>query len=1301
MKQQKPKLLVTVLVALFSLCANAQDVEIDGVYYNLDNQTQTARVDPGPEEPYSGEIIIPESVEYGGILYSVTKINSTAFTSCADLISVIIPNGVTKIGMSAFYGCSGLISVTIPNSVTKIGDAAFYGCSSLTSITIPESVTSIGYQAFYYCSNCTDVYCYAESMPNAESDSFEDAYSGTLHVPAAAIEDYQNTEPWSLFNNIVPLPKSLSGIVTKSDVPIKFTNDAIYPWEVNDVGEARNTNYSKTYSTSWLTMQYSSTYPTVLKFDWYEYNYSQHQPMQIFIDGVFAGSTNNSSWNYTRFFLDAGDHVVAFRDSIGNSTNSKNRSGVRNLSIQEIRPLETVALTANSQPLTFTNNSTIPWTIEDGYVQHANMGASYCGGSFSTTFVVDKTSKLSFSRRVTRDDNNYNYEDRHNLFIYVNGIQITKDWNLTDFTDWRIALEPGEYTVEWKDTVYNNTGWYYSQIKNIELSNNWIDVELAYAGTLGYEVLYSGKADVLTDVEFLKVKGPMNAADWTDIKNMTNLIALDLSEAVITEIPNNAFDGKNWINSVILPEGITRIGDYAFRGTSLRRVMIPSTVKTIGRNAFNGTPVQYVTFAEGSQIETIGIHAFNGCASLQNVEFNNNNTLKTIGYAAFYNCSQLKEFIMPNSVTTIAPYLFESCSQLKKVHFSDALTEIRDYACRYCSSLEEVHLPQNLVTIWHEAFVNTTSLHSIEFPASLDAIQYNAFENSGLESVKLPIAMKRLGSNAFRSNANLKNIELPSYLINESISVSYRYYDDGRVDYTTTNSYGYRSTFSSCPAIETVVMRAATPPAIVSDPFDGARSKKDITLIVPSFSVVNYKLDTYWYQFGTITEGDDVDYWMLTSPLMLTNNRRMQGKPDVDLYYGGQLTVGGSAPMSMAQFNIFVNETDPGRLLNTCETMTADGATTQFAVDANKWYFFTPLYDVAIADIDVSNDASYVFRYYDAQNRAVNGASGSWKNVDTDKLIGGQGYIFHCNKACVITFPANEEAKARLFGTTDVTLPLVVNESTSTANRSWNYVGNPFPCYYDIYYMDFTAPITVWTGSSYKAYSVADDEFVLRPMQSFFVQKPDAVDQIIFHKEGRQLTTSIAAHTANARSLDRPERYLFNLSISNEEQQDETRVVINNEASLDYEIARDAAKFMSFEADVPQIYTIDEEGNGYAINERPMDDGRVQLAYYAGQEATYTIKAQRADGQVYLYDAEEDQTVDLTKEDYTFQSGATSGYNMSRFLLTFKTAGGEATDIIAVEDEAKDDNAIYDLQGRKVEVPGKGIFIQNGRKVVY
>lgn len=1092
-------------------------------------------------------------------------------------------------------------------------------------------------------------------------------------------------------------------IVKESNLPITFTNDAENPWLLNGAN-AINGNQGKNYSTSTLQMAFTNTYTAELKFDWFKYRYyNGGLDLQLYIDGVEISSTTNGSWTTPRYYIEPGEHVVTFRDTIG-SDNYRTNSGLRNIILREIYPLETAVLTANSMPITFQNNSATPWTIEDGFIEHNNYGVANTGSSFFTTFTLDKTSKLSFERRVSRSDNNYNYEDRHNLFVYINGIQISKDWDKPNYEYWCVALEPGEYTVEWKDTIYNRREWYYSQIRNIELSNNWIDVELASAGTLGYEVLYSGKANVLDDAEFVKVTGPMNASDWTDIKNMNNLKALDLSGAVIAEIPNNAFDGKSWLNSVIMPEGITRIGEYAFRGTNIRKVNIPSTVTTIGRNAFIGTPVQYVTFAENSQIETIGIHAFESCTSLQNVDLANVTTLTTLGYAAFAGCSQLKEFIMPNSVTTIAPYLFQNCSQMKKLVFSDALTEVRDYVCYGCTSLEDVHLPQNLKVIWHESFINTTSLRSIEFPASLEAIQYNAFENSGLESVELPITMLRLSTNAFRSNANLKTITMPSHLVNEGYTVSYSYYDDGSVHYNTNQNYGYRNNFSNCQAIETVVMRAATPPAIINDVFESSRSKSLITLVVPSFAVVNYKLDTYWKQFGSIIEGDDVDYWMITSPLMLTNNRRMQGKPDIDLYFGGQLTVGGSAPMPTGQFNYYVNESNPGRLLNTCDALTADNAATKFAVEANRWYFFTPLYDVNIADIEVSNGASYVFRYYDAQNRAANGASGSWKNVDTDKLLGGQGYIFHCNTACEITFPADATGRAKLFATGDVTRTLTVNEAESTANRSWNYVGNPYPAYYDIYYMDFTAPITVWNGSTYKAYSIADDEYVLRPMQSFFVQKPDAVDNIIFHKEGRQLITDINhINAAKPNAPARNARHLFNIQIQNDEQHaDETRVVINSQASMGYEVECDAAKFMSFEPQVPQLYTFDAEGNTYAINERPMDNGQVRLAYYAGQAGNFTIKALRADGGVSLYDSETDTTVDLTTEDYTFESDATGGVNTSRFTLTFTVGDTTPTDInaAAVECDEIPSHQIYDLQGRRVNKAQKGIYIEEGKKVV-
>ena len=138
---------------------------------------------------------------------SVTSIGEFAFSGCSGLTSVTIGNSVTSIGKYAFSGCSSLTSVTIPNSVTSIGDYAFRKCSRLTSVTIPNSVTSIGEQAFEGCSSLRDVYCYAESVPGTYNNTFNNSTisSATLHVPAASLEAYKTTSPWSGFGTIVAL----------------------------------------------------------------------------------------------------------------------------------------------------------------------------------------------------------------------------------------------------------------------------------------------------------------------------------------------------------------------------------------------------------------------------------------------------------------------------------------------------------------------------------------------------------------------------------------------------------------------------------------------------------------------------------------------------------------------------------------------------------------------------------------------------------------------------------------------------------------------------------------------------------------------------------------------------------------------------------------------------------------------------------------------------------------------------------------------------------------------------------------
>ena len=86
---------------LLPLAASADAVKIDGIYYNLITKGNIAEVTSNPNK-YTGSIVIPESVTYGGKDYGVTSIGSNAFNECRGLTSVTIPHSVTSIGNYAF-----------------------------------------------------------------------------------------------------------------------------------------------------------------------------------------------------------------------------------------------------------------------------------------------------------------------------------------------------------------------------------------------------------------------------------------------------------------------------------------------------------------------------------------------------------------------------------------------------------------------------------------------------------------------------------------------------------------------------------------------------------------------------------------------------------------------------------------------------------------------------------------------------------------------------------------------------------------------------------------------------------------------------------------------------------------------------------------------------------------------------------------------------------------------------------------------------------------------------------------------
>lgn len=117
-------------------------------------------------------LVIPSTLEDGGINYKVTSIGNNAFGYKTSLTSVALPDSLTSIGNSAFYNCTSLTSINISNSVTSIGNRAFYGCSSLASITIPDGVTSIEQETFYNCTSLTSI-----TIPNSVNSIGENAFS--------------------------------------------------------------------------------------------------------------------------------------------------------------------------------------------------------------------------------------------------------------------------------------------------------------------------------------------------------------------------------------------------------------------------------------------------------------------------------------------------------------------------------------------------------------------------------------------------------------------------------------------------------------------------------------------------------------------------------------------------------------------------------------------------------------------------------------------------------------------------------------------------------------------------------------------------------------------------------------------------------------------------------------------------------------------------------------------------------------------------------------------------------------------
>ena len=206
--------------------------------------------------------------------------------------------------------------------------------------------------------------------------------------------------------------------------------------------------------------------------------------------------------------------------------------------------------------------------------------------------------------------------------------------------------------------------------------------------------------------------------------------------------------GCLFLKSLVIPDSVTNIGDYAFWGCkSLKSLVLPDGVTSIGDYAFDGCcSLRCVVISDG--VTRIGNYAFWGCKSLKSLVIPDSVT--HIGNGAFNACSSLKSLVIPDSVSSIGESAFEDCTSLSSLVIPEGVTSIGHCAFRGCYSLSNIVIPNGVTSIGGCAFDGCKSLNSVVIPDSVTSIGYWAFQFcSSLNDIIIPDSVNSIGDGAF------------------------------------------------------------------------------------------------------------------------------------------------------------------------------------------------------------------------------------------------------------------------------------------------------------------------------------------------------------------------------------------------------------------------------------------------------------------------------------------------------------------------------------------------------------------------
>ena len=1270
-------LLWFVLLGLFEV--QAYQFEKNGIYYDIVNGK--AVVVSGGSVMYSGDVVIPETVEYGGQHYVVDSIGEWAFNACSGLMSVKLPEKLRAIGSLAFTDCYGLTSISFPASLKVIGSGAFQNCDGLTSLSFPEGMTQIGDGAFQRCGRLETLF-FPSTIKSIDwgvfCESHENEYGGECtcdsirRIEVKGIATWFNSNRFTERNHHVAAPYAdlyVNGeLLTEVVLPDTMTcirpalfygcqklRSVVFPNNLKVIDDCAFEN-----CTGIENLEFPQGLDSIKSSAFYICRGLRKiafpQGLRYIGMRAFWGCEELHSVSFPNKLENIDYGAFEGCKSLTSVAFPEGLTGIEDAAFYGCDKLDSLSFSASMK--------TINWTA---FCTHrGNYGDSCSCEHIRYVDVEDLHTWINSVRYLEPE-----YGSSHLYFpkahLYLGGKLLThvvipgdvteiKPYifsgcrNLSSVTFFEGFEEIGGYAFNGCDSLHSVK--LPASIKKLGYSafnDQGVEIEL-YALVPPQRVDMYSLGDNLVYVPESCIEAYRTA--WSDKVNdilclgrqhdwNVTVEAEDKSSAVLQAV-GGVSDNEAARNVVRLKVSGT-VNSYDFmvmrnKMTSLRELDL-----TDAHVVYN--PYEHYQ----------GYHSWND--SLPDYAFYRKDlrecklpkSITCIGRSAFSGCRKLTNMDIPEKVQEIGGDAFTGCDSLKEVDFQEGLERIGDNAFSNCALQDTIVFPQTLKRVVWGAFQGNSNLKAVKFPVGLEYIESSAFGSCyGLSEVRFPASVLSVGSDAFRDCGNIKDVY--TYII-----------DPLQLDQTTFSAEVF----------------------------------KNATLHVPETAQKNYYWDTQWSQFPSIVMfNEPYEYFYLNKDLVIDEETpRLEGDtifgtgevqgPDADLNPGSGLVVEGSESQDLG--DVHLKDDGNGNGASVIGQGNKDGHCNinaknlhiDIQVEANRWYFFC--FPYPIDKKNIKYDGSYVLRWYDGAERAQHGRGG-WKDWTADKLTAGVGYIFQGSQSGTLTFQVPDVK----FDGDNRDILLQSHGADEVQDAGWNFVGNPYTSYFDLQDLGYDYPVTIWNGWSYEAYNPQDDDYVLYPYQAFFVQKPNAEDAITFHAAHRKTKLqSEAARRANVapRRIRRAagvERRLVNLTLSDGKVTDKTRVVFNARRREAYEVGCDAAKFMA--EGVPQLYSLDGQGVKYAINERPEGNGVVSLGYEVQVAGNYTIGLTRADVGVMLKDKLTGASHDFSEGDYMFSSEA--GTFHDRFLLVKSASATGVNGVFAAGE------AVVDVENGTIAVSG-------------